>query len=274
MRIKYIGKAPEHGDRFYGTGVTWQGEGDVQPVSDEVAARQMLDNHPDIYAEVVPLAEGERPAAPAQQVEPSAVDELVVEEMDGSRVRAVDATRAALARYAESKLGIMVMPDETKADILSDIGTVESAYDEFRRAVGGVRGQVVADKEAALGIGAAPADDIPPNGEAPTEQPAPPAPDAEAEEQPPTGQPEAPAETGTGTPPADDPPADEAPEQTGGETQPPADDSGAGAGDEGTGEPTGGDEPPADEAPAETEQPAPPASGSGLPSVEELARGA
>ena len=52
MRIKYIGKAPVHRDRHWGSGTVFHGPGDIQVVSDEAAAQRMVDNFPSMYREI------------------------------------------------------------------------------------------------------------------------------------------------------------------------------------------------------------------------------
>jgi hypothetical protein len=62
--LKYVGKKPWAFDSLSGTGVQWNGNGDIQPI-DEAAAEKLL-RHPDQWA-LVPLKEA---LARVQEAEP------------------------------------------------------------------------------------------------------------------------------------------------------------------------------------------------------------
>lgn len=56
--IEYVGKKPSRADTLAGTGIVWNGPGDVQEVPDEAVPRLLM--HPDVWA----VAEKAAPKAP------------------------------------------------------------------------------------------------------------------------------------------------------------------------------------------------------------------
>ena len=130
-RLKFIHSKPHHSDRLYDTGVTWNGPGDVQVVEDDKKAALMLHNHPDMFEEVEADTDAiqEKPAVPAGS--PSSLDELILTEADGTKVKAPDASRAALAAYADERLGLLVKDGHNRNHLLTAISNAHRSIERF-----------------------------------------------------------------------------------------------------------------------------------------------
>ena len=63
--------------------------------------------------------------------DPSVLEKVKIEEMDGTMVSLTGATREALVRHASDKLGLLVSDSHTKKDILSFIVSHEEMLDEM-----------------------------------------------------------------------------------------------------------------------------------------------
>lgn len=119
MKIAYVGRNRRQRDRLYGTGLEWRGPGDVQEVTDEKAAHQMITNHPDVYAQVAkkhepkagddpknkpdpaenPLLEGQDGDAPPQPDGLPSFDDIQIE-VDGEWILLKKARKEAIEAYA------------------------------------------------------------------------------------------------------------------------------------------------------------------------------
>lgn len=53
MKVAYIGLAPRHRERLYGTGVTFHFPGDIQEVPDDVGEK-LVTRHPDVFSRLSP----------------------------------------------------------------------------------------------------------------------------------------------------------------------------------------------------------------------------
>lgn len=125
-------------DNLYGSGVTWNGQGDVQLVENETAADRLLALDPKMFEEVTAETKAlEAMQAPFSMkgidaVSPSVLDGVIVTEADGTELPALEASRDALARYASEELGLMVKDGHTKAYLLTAIGTAHTAIEKFK----------------------------------------------------------------------------------------------------------------------------------------------
>lgn len=88
--IRYIGKKVRKVDTFAGTGIIWNGVGDVQPVPDTLAARFLEHTDSFVLADDVPAAAADPATAKASKVaerESESPPLVNLESMDGKALR-------------------------------------------------------------------------------------------------------------------------------------------------------------------------------------------
>ena len=170
MRIKYIGKAPIHRDRHWGSGAVFHGPGDIQVVRDEAAAQRMVDNFPSIYREIpvkgrhAQHEDPDDPEVPEPITEPDPGDESLTDEerevkadrerilktykvQDGDEMVPIeDARYNALRQHVSDDLH-MKMRTPDRDDLLEAIVSFRRTKESVARAEGSeVEGQAPADK--------------------------------------------------------------------------------------------------------------------------------
>lgn len=181
MRIVYLGKKPWHGDRWFNTGKTWEGHGDVQVVPDDVG-RKMIEKFPTVYGEVpadsgLPGHETGDPLAlfGGGDVPPSILDSIQVHDpVEGRMVPLGEAKFAQVKTYVEAEFGVAVRVGMSRTELL------ELAVELLQAGKGPQGGPDPAP-------GAPDPAPEPAAGEDPP--PPPPAPDPEPETPPPAGDP-------------------------------------------------------------------------------------
>lgn len=93
MRIEYVGKKTSRTDTVAGTGIVWNGAGDVQEVPDEAA--QKLLKHADVWAAV-----GESDAGLADTKPKQATGDAALDDMDAEALHALAKERGVKVHHA------------------------------------------------------------------------------------------------------------------------------------------------------------------------------
>ena len=132
MRVQYVGKKPWQSDELFGTGVVWEGEGDVQTVSDD-AGQKMTRAFPGVYG---PVSDDHRVAetAPAgAATEVSKLDTYTFRDLDDGEITTLrNASYNGLRRHAK-ELGINVPRGTDRVELLqiiTDFAEVAGAGDQ------------------------------------------------------------------------------------------------------------------------------------------------
>lgn len=128
MLVKYTGQKEVHVDTLFGTGLAWEGHGDVLEVRDEDAAARMVQYAPKTYEKVDELDGVPGALVPGVDEDTAGpLDEHHVQLPDGRVVRLVDAPRKQLAQYAREELGLAVQDGHGREAILTAIANVAEA---------------------------------------------------------------------------------------------------------------------------------------------------
>ena len=125
MLVEYVGKKPYHSDRFFGSGQSWDGAGDVKEV-DEATAKRMCSLFPSLYVHSTGTETGLHTADALTLRDQADVPKAVIDlheiaESDGRMVTLRQASRLALLEHAKTTLGIQTPAATTKVDLLAMI---------------------------------------------------------------------------------------------------------------------------------------------------------
>lgn len=105
MDLIYVGKKDSKIDRFYGTGLIWEGTGDIKTVKDDEVAEKMINECPEIWQPAPKDDNGGSPAnSPITALKKEVLadsDGFTAAEKDGEEVPIIQASRAALIAKAK-----------------------------------------------------------------------------------------------------------------------------------------------------------------------------
>ena len=126
MRIVYLGKKPFQTDRWFKSGVMWNGHGDVQTVPDDIG-RQMIDKFPSVYGEApadsaLPGHEEGDPLAlfGGGDVPTAILDTVKIPDQlaEGGEVTLREAKFAPLKAWVEGYFGVAVRVGTSRTELL------------------------------------------------------------------------------------------------------------------------------------------------------------
>jgi len=124
--IRYIGKKDERTDNVAGTGLVWNGQGDVQTVSDAAAAKLLA--HPDIWEDAGDAPVDEKPKAekpvadkPADEPTPPKQDDPEDDSALAPMVNLETMDKVALKEYAQRHFGHEFHPNTGEPKMRSTI---------------------------------------------------------------------------------------------------------------------------------------------------------
>lgn len=121
MLVRYNGVTDGYVESLFGTGIVWRGEGDVQEVKNERAARAMVTYCPGLYELVEP-----ENGIPARR--PAGLEAEQVKQVQGKMIGDVpmlEASRRELVAYASDELGLAVADGHSREQILTAIANYE-----------------------------------------------------------------------------------------------------------------------------------------------------
>ena len=130
-RVKYLGKKKFNVDRCFDMPYIWQGEGDVQEVTNK-DAETLVKHFPTVY-QIVKPGEVEKFKNIKKTVEDNdnPLERIKITETDGTEVSLADATYKALSEHVKANMGIQVPEGATKKELMNQIEQITKMREDI-----------------------------------------------------------------------------------------------------------------------------------------------